>query len=97
MRIKISFLFLVLLVLSSTMVSGQTSTAVPKVTDLFSANEIKKAGLSKLNPDELAALNAAFFRVLITMNSKSEPSPSLPRATGTIYPREHYPRREGSG
>jgi hypothetical protein len=63
---------LLLLAIACTMASGQTSMPVPKITDLFSPDETKKAGLSKLNPEEIAALNAVFFRVLVAMNSTSE-------------------------
>jgi len=71
---KISLSFLILLIVASVLVGGQTATNVPRITDLFSANDFKKAGLSKLNPDEIAALNAAIFRVLnlIRMNLESE-------------------------
>ena len=64
--------FLALLTLASIFASGQTPTSVPKITDLFSKDEIKKAGLSKLNADEIAALNAAIFRVVVRMNAASE-------------------------
>jgi hypothetical protein len=50
-----------------------TSTTVPNITDLFSADEIKDSGLPRLNPSEIGALNAAIFCVLIVTNSKSEP------------------------
>jgi 4-fold beta-flower domain-containing protein len=69
---KIGLLFLIPMMLILRLAVGQTSTAVPKMTDLFSADEMKKAGLSKLNPDEIAALNVAFFRILIQLNSNSE-------------------------
>jgi len=70
MTIRIAFL--ALLTLASIFASGQTPTNVPKITDLFSAEETKKAGLSKLNADEIAALNAAIFRVVVRMNTANE-------------------------
>lgn len=74
---KFRTLLLIPMILTSASVLAQSSTTVPKVTDLFSADEAKKAGLSKLSPDEIAALNAAFFRVLTNLNSKSESSPAI--------------------
>jgi hypothetical protein len=64
--------FLAVLLLASTSLGGQTSTALAKITDLFSQNEFKKSGLSKLNAEEIAALNAAIFRVMVKMNLGSE-------------------------
>jgi hypothetical protein len=81
--VKIGLLFLIPLMLIFRLAVGQTSTAVPKITDLFSADEMKKAGLSKLNPDEIAALNAAFFRILIQLNSDSELHTATSTASGS--------------
>ena len=65
MRIsKLGFLSLALLALPSTVLFSQTSTNIPKLTDLFSPDEFKIAGLSKLTPEEIASLNAALFRVM---------------------------------
>ena len=70
MKIRISFLTVSML--ACAFVAGQTPTALPKITDLFSADEFKKSGLSKLNAHEIAALNAAIFRIAIRMNVASE-------------------------
>jgi hypothetical protein len=70
-------LLLIPMILTSASVLGQTSTGVQRITDLFSADEVKKAGLFKLSPDEIAALNAAVFRVVTELNSKSESSPAI--------------------
>ena len=68
MRIaKLGFLLLIPFLLVSAFVAGQTSTAVPKITDLFSPEETKKAGLCKLDSDEISALNAAIFRIIIEL------------------------------
>ena len=69
---------LLAMVLMLGVATGQTPTS--KITDLFSADEVKKAGLSKLNGDELVALNAAFLRVMARLTSSSELR-TLPRAT----------------
>jgi len=61
-------------ILFAPVVKGQDATSISRVTDLFSADEFKKAGLSKLTPAELNALNAAFFRVVVELNSKSASS-----------------------
>jgi 4-fold beta-flower domain-containing protein len=74
---KFGVLFLIPMILTSAIVVGQTSTAVPRITDLFSTEETKKAGLSKLSPAEIAALNAAFFRLLTELNSKPDSRPSI--------------------
>jgi hypothetical protein len=71
-RLAILLLFPVVLIAESA--KAQTS-ATPRVTDLFSVEEFRKAGLLKLSPQEMDALNAAFFRVLVEMNSKSASSP----------------------
>src|SRR6266446_6574835 len=63
---------LLLLVLSCTLIGGQAPTNTPKITDLFTADDFRKAGLSKLSAEEIAALNAAIFRVLVKMNLQSE-------------------------
>jgi hypothetical protein len=47
---------------------------ITAVTDLFSPDEAKKAGLSKLTPDEINALNAAIFRVMVLMNTTKHPA-----------------------
>lgn len=63
---------------------GQISgSAPPRITDLFSGEEAKKAGLSKLSPDEITALNAAIFRVMIQIVSKS--TSDSPDAKGREY------------
>jgi hypothetical protein len=56
--------------------------AVPRITDLFSANETKKAGLSKLNADEITALNTAVFRVLNELGEKPRSRPEINTPTG---------------
>ncbi len=84
MRIaKLGFLLLIPFLLVSAFVAGQTSTAVPKITDLFSPEETKKAGLSKLDSDEISALNAAIFRVMIELGTKSESSPEVKTPSAT--------------
>lgn len=66
--------FLALLMLVSVFAGGQTPSSSPRITDLFSPDEAKKSGLSKLSSDEIAALNAAIFRVMIKINSASDSS-----------------------
>jgi hypothetical protein len=83
--IRTNFLFLIPLMLTSFLVPGQTQATFPKITDLFSASEVKKAGLSKLNADEIAALNAALFRVFLQLNSKSS----------TLKPMQTHAHSEG--
>ena len=61
---------LVLLVISATLIGSQTPPGTPKITELFTFEEFKRAGLSKLSPDELSALNAAIFRVLVTIRTE---------------------------
>lgn len=61
-----------LLALSATLIGSQTPTSAPKIIDLFTGEEFRQAGLSKLSGDELTALNAAIFRVLVKMNMQSE-------------------------
>jgi len=73
---------LLLLLLSSTLIGSQNPSQAPKITNLFTAEEFKRAGLSKLDANELAALNAAIFRVLVEMNVQSE----LPSAIGSKRP-----------
>ena len=68
---------LVAIAITAALVIGQTTPA-PRLTDLFSPDEAKKAGLAKLSPDEIAALNAAIFRVLVQMNTVSKHSASGP-------------------
>jgi hypothetical protein len=69
MRIlKVTFLPLVAVAITAVLVIGQTSS-VPRLTDLFSPDEARKAGLSKLTPDEINALNDAIFRVMVQMNT----------------------------
>lgn len=63
---------LLLLVLSVPLGVGQAPPSNPKITDLFTADEFRKAGLSKLSTDEISALNAAIFRVFVKINSPSE-------------------------
>jgi hypothetical protein len=63
---------LALFVLASALNGSQTSNSTPRITDLFSADEKRNAGLSKLTTTELSALNAAIFRVLMELNSSSE-------------------------
>jgi len=65
---RITCLFVFLVMLGGPVCHAQTPS---KLTDLFSADEAQKAGISKLNSDELAALNAAFFRVLMQLTSGS--------------------------
>jgi hypothetical protein len=66
---KIGYRLLVLLALTFSLTGGQTPNAVSRITDLFTADERSKAGISKLNNGEMAALNGAIFRVFIEMNS----------------------------
>jgi len=73
---------LLLLVLSSAVSGGQAPTDAPKITDLFTADDFRKAGLSKLSAEEIAALNAAIFRVLIKMNLQSESRISSSASSG---------------
>lgn len=70
--VRTSVLLLLPIMLVFTLAIGQTPTATPRITDLFSADEMKKAGLSKLTADENAALNAAIVRVMIRLNTNSE-------------------------
>jgi hypothetical protein len=63
-------LFLVLM-LTATLSGGQAPTSVPRITDLFSADDFRKAGLSKLSAEEISALNTAIFRVLVKMKLQS--------------------------
>jgi hypothetical protein len=70
----IRIVFLALLTLASMSTGGQTPTNVLRITDLFSADETRKAGLSKLNADEIAALNAAIFLAMVRINTASESS-----------------------
>lgn len=65
---------LLLLVLSVALSVGQAPPSDPKITDLFTAEESKKAGLSRLSAEEITSLNAAIFRVFIKINSQSESS-----------------------
>ena len=64
--------FLAILMLVALIAGGQTPSSSPKITDLFSPDEIKKSGLSKLNADEIAALNAAIFRAMVRINTASD-------------------------
>jgi len=66
---KIGSRLLVLLALTFSLNGGQTPNTVPQITDLFTEAERSRAGISKLNGGEIAALNGAIFRVLIEMNS----------------------------
>lgn len=75
--VKSGVLLLIPILLVSAFVSGQSPTTVPSMTDLFTPEETRKAGLSKLDADEISALNAAIFRVMIEMNTKSESSPEV--------------------
>lgn len=68
----ISCLFIIVGLLGAIVCHAQTPSTPPKFTDLFSTDEVKKAGISKLNSDELTAHNAAFFRVLIQLTSGSD-------------------------
>jgi hypothetical protein len=52
------------------LIAQSTAPQVPRITNLFSADEAKKAGLAKLTPEEIAALNSAFFRVFVQLNSQ---------------------------
>jgi hypothetical protein len=75
--VKIGILSLISILLVSAFVAGQTSTAMPRITDLFSIDETKKAGLSKLNADEITALNTAIFRVLNELVEKPQSRPEI--------------------
>lgn len=50
----------------------------PRITDLFTADEMNKAGLSKLSPSEIDALNAAVARALLSRTLLQPPPPSQP-------------------
>jgi hypothetical protein len=52
--------------------SQVTSTPNPRITDLFSGDEVKRAGLSKLSAEEIAALNASILRVFVQLNMQSD-------------------------
>jgi hypothetical protein len=78
MTTKVPFLTLLMLV---SVFGGQTPSTSPKITDLFSAEETKRAGLAKLNADEIAALNAAIFRAVVRINTASESSASSASAS----------------
>jgi hypothetical protein len=83
--VKCGVLLLIPILLVSAFVSGQSPTAVPSMTDLFTPEETRKAGLSKLDANEISALNAAIFRVLIAVDTKSESRSGIktPGATDT--------------
>ena len=85
MRItKFASLCIIVMILLVRIAVGQTSKVIPpKVTDLFSADETKRAGLSKLTPEEIAALNAAFFRILIQISSNSESHGAIGSVSGS--------------
>lgn len=70
---------LLLLALSVALIVGQAPPSDPKITDLFTADEFRKAGLSKLSTEEITVLNTAIFRVFIQMNTQSE-SPHVTNA-----------------
>jgi hypothetical protein len=80
---KYGVFLLVPILLISAFVLGQSPTAVPSMTDLFTPEEARKAGLSKLDANEISALNAAIFRVLIEMDAKSESRPEIKTPTKT--------------
>lgn len=67
---KMPSCFLAFFVLASLFSSGQKASGPPKVTDLFSAEEKKRAGISKLSSEEVTALNEAIFRVFVDLNSE---------------------------
>jgi hypothetical protein len=52
--------------------SQVSSTPVLTITDLFSTDEVKRAGLSKLSSDEIAALNASILRVFVQINTQTD-------------------------
>jgi hypothetical protein len=57
---------------------GALERIPPRVTDLFTAEERDKAGLSKLSASELDALNAAVTRALLSAMLVKPPDPSRP-------------------
>lgn len=69
-RCQLLILFFWLCGLSS---SFSQIASQPQLTDLFTKSEFQRAGLSKLTPEELRALNAAFFRIMVVIGQSEEP------------------------
>jgi hypothetical protein len=69
---KIGCRLLILFVVTFTLNGSPAPVAIPQITDLFSADERVKSGISKLSSSELAALNGAIFRILMEMNLRSK-------------------------
>jgi len=90
---RIGCLFAIVGLLFATVCGAQTLSAPPKITDLFSPDEAKKAGISKLNSDELAALNAAFFRVLIQLTTGPGSRTGTASKTSDSHDLEFYDSR----
>lgn len=68
---QITCAIVVIGLLGATVCGAQTTSVSAKVTDLFSADEVKNTGISKLSLNEVTALNAAFFRVFGILTSVS--------------------------
>lgn len=66
-----AFVLALLLVVTPRVVQAHQSsqTPTPRITDLLTEQEKQSSGLSRLSPNELAALNAALFRVLLQLQS----------------------------
>jgi hypothetical protein len=60
---------------------GQTSRPMIRVTDLFSADETRRSGLSKLDSAEVDALNSAIVRVMLDLRRR-EGNKSAPTSHG---------------
>jgi 4-fold beta flower protein len=90
---KLKLLFSALLMLTYALAGGQTLNNVPKITDLFSADEVKKSGLSKLNADEIAALNAAIVRIVLRINAANESSGTTDGSRSAAKGLEFYDSR----
>jgi len=61
-----------------------TETRVPKITDLLTAEETKRAGLSKLTPDEISALNGALLRVLVELTTRVQKPEASPTRSAAV-------------
>ncbi|HEV2349528.1 MAG TPA: hypothetical protein VG028_06735 [Terriglobia bacterium] len=70
----------------SILAAPQTEAPPLKITDLFTQQERRNAGLSKLDSSELAALNAALARILLQFDSElsTRDSPTLPQSNDEV-------------
>ncbi len=74
MKVVRCFVVLVLAATSYMLSASAQSNGGSQLTDLLTPAEKSAAGLSKLSPSELRALNAALFRVILEISEPTEAS-----------------------